>query len=214
MHWRNLSKETLLINSNRVKDLGTALDSAQISLLKKHDNGLLTTRIAILLNDLRKYAHCQFDEHTAGDLARNLIETFWHLHFDELILVFRNGINGHYGKLFGSLQYVTITDWLLQHEINRDKFFENKNVSYNSVMNSTKDVTISKEEMYLNAIYKAPEKKEERIISHDERQFGFFQAFKNDYTIEQLNILLENAKNQQWTLTFDAIQNEIKLRQP
>ena len=211
-HWKSLGKETLAINSSRVKDMETALQSPQISLLKKHESQLLGLRVMGLLNDLRKYTICHFDERTTGDLARNLIENFWHLKFDEFILILRNGINGRYGKIFGALQYSTIAEWFNAHESERQSHIEQKRIAENSALNSTKNVNASPEELYLNCIYTAPVKEEKKPVSQDEIQWATFIALKSDYTLEQLYEFRTIAKENNWTKTTSAIEGEINER--
>lgn len=66
---------------------------------------------------------------SASDLANTILNTFWHLKIDEIVLVLHWGVMGRFGKLFGKLNEMTVIEWFNQYDEKRDKQIEDKNNS-------------------------------------------------------------------------------------
>jgi len=92
--------------------IGSALQSVQLSKLRtEHGTPLLEAIVTKLLVELFKFKGNSPDVHTLTAWAKLIGQEYWHLKVDELVYVFRQGLHGKYGKIYGNIDYVTLTEW-------------------------------------------------------------------------------------------------------
>lgn len=59
-------------------------------------------------------------------LANSIINDFWYMRIDEILLTLSDGMKKKHGEIYGQLNYQTIYGWFLKHDTNRDEHFYNQ----------------------------------------------------------------------------------------
>lgn len=211
--WLNRHDKSLGL-ANRIESVQAAMKSPQIALIKKTHPQVLAGRLIMILMDLTKYVECHWDQNTVASIAKMIQESFWMLRIDELNYVLNKGINGQYGKIYGKLQYVTLTEWISAYmEGERAETIINEKTAANHRLNAKSDLSdVPAEILYLDAKYKAPEKKEKEPVNEDDRQWGYFIALKSTWNDTELQQALKIAESNGYEKTKEAIKSEIKNR--
>lgn len=106
-----------------------ARNSDQLSLLKKNDKPLLLGVIIKLLSEIQTFLKCELSTQEKVIYANMLVSEFWHFKIDDIILCFRQGINGHYGHIYGKFNYETLTDWLNSYEQSKLNHVDNEHAA-------------------------------------------------------------------------------------
>lgn len=108
----------------------TALDTPQISKLKKDAPGELAkalTRLLLFIN-----AQLNIDQNKKLKtiqvplLVQDMMTRYWYLKFDEIVYVLREGITGKYGRLFGAFDAMTVHEWFTAYLPERDEEIERR----------------------------------------------------------------------------------------
>lgn len=61
-------------------------------------------------------------------VADTLTSDLWHLHIDEVLMVFRNGLKGVYGFSNKNFNAQTVFEWFAKHEADREEHFYNNHL--------------------------------------------------------------------------------------
>ncbi len=142
----------------------------------------------------------------------NIRKNFSMLRFEEIVFVLNKGINSGYGQITKNLAYDTISFWLNEYlENDRVDAMEQFQIEKKANLSSTKNVTASNGEMYLNSLYTAPIKKEKKILSADEKRAEFLKVFIGELTDEEIQktkIELGNVN----PISLAIVETEIEKR--
>lgn len=90
--------------------------------------------IAVLIKMLTEFS--KFTKLADGSVeviamySKMLLSNFWTLRIDEVALVLKNGLNGVYGKIYGSVDYVELTRWIGEYEKTKVSFYEDKHAQH------------------------------------------------------------------------------------
>lgn len=140
-----------------IKTLRQAIESPQVSALNRHCPKELRAAVVNEINKVCRLSGSDMNESIQFEAAKMLIENKWYLRIDEILLVLNNGINGHYGKVYGAINYVIIAEWFVQHEQTREAYFDEQNrnnqagyVKEMPITGRASDKTL-KEMLYLSA---------------------------------------------------------------
>jgi hypothetical protein len=88
-------------------------DEPQLSLLTKNGGAIaVEAMLARILLEVSDLVSCNWSASAIALYAATMRQNFWHLRFDEIAYVLNRGVNGGYGKIYGSLSYAMIGDWL------------------------------------------------------------------------------------------------------
>jgi len=209
--WQEGLEKDFRLTNNRAITPISALDSPQVALLAKRSAVSLSVRISAILIDMMSLATCSWTSDGIPAVVQMIVDNYWYFRYDELLYAIKKGLSGSYGKIYGQVNYTTMADWFNQYwDGERAQTMEQIRIKKHSEAMKTKEV--SAEVMYLDAMYKPKEKSEEKHVSHDERQLGLFQAFKQNYSAQQLKTQLQTATDNGWRLTSEAIAKEIETR--
>lgn len=113
----------------RTKDFGLSLlradeltpakarEGLQLSgLKKKHGEKVVHGVFLALLVELTDFVECKASEDTLAAWAFKLQKKFWRLRLGEVVLALDMGANMQFGKIYGSLKYTDLVEWLAQYE--------------------------------------------------------------------------------------------------
>jgi len=108
-----------------------AQESDQISLIvKEKGNKFATGILTKLISELCRYIPNEFNENDKVLFAENIHREFWDLKIDDIVLCFKQAINGHYGKVYGNLSYIQISEWLHDYWTEKLKYGEGKDAQF------------------------------------------------------------------------------------
>jgi hypothetical protein len=94
-----------------------AREGLQLSgLKKKHGEKVVHGVFLALLVELTDFVECKAGEDTLAAWAYKLQNKFWRLKLGEVVLALDMGANLRFGKIYGSLKYQDLVDWLTQYE--------------------------------------------------------------------------------------------------
>lgn len=69
--------------------------------------------------------------------AKNIVNDFWFLHMDEILLALANGSKGLYGKIYGQINFAVIYEWINKYDQERQYILEGMHtVAKNSAGNN------------------------------------------------------------------------------
>lgn len=161
-----LFKKEEIISSNYVSSLTPeiAKQSAQLSLLKK-EVGIQETGIMIskIINEISLLTNTTMDAGVKNLCAKMIVNNYWNLKIDELLLIIRDGILGKYGKIYGNFCFTTLTEWV-------DKFFNEKlgNCEFDNLQHTSHEKVIRHREVGINPQENLPEPLEEKLRKMNE----------------------------------------------
>lgn len=107
----------------------TALQSVQLSRVRKEDPDTLLLAISRLLNfannQINLPAEKKLNMHQIIFIASELMAQYWFLKFDELVLVLRKGITGKFGPVYNQFDATVIFEWFEKYiRGERDSYIE------------------------------------------------------------------------------------------
>lgn len=191
---------------------------------------MLGTSLVVLLMEMTTQVPCAWNENTVADVAKTISSVFYWMRFDELIFVFRKGMTGlylHDGEyVAGKLTVTSLGSWLKMYSSNER---EDTEAYYRSLSKPKyEDIPVDEDKFKettekiskLAEYFKNKAREEKQTGTKctmtdeqlDERQWTFFQAFKQDWTLQQLYSELKYAKEKGWVKTENSIEREINER--
>lgn len=98
-------------------------DSPQLSVVKKEfgekETGVFLMK---LISEAAILTKTEVDPVTAGLVSQAIMQDYWMLRYDEIILALRCGAMGKYGKTsWGGFSFQTIMEWMDKYFIDRDE---------------------------------------------------------------------------------------------
>ncbi len=137
-----LDSDEGVFNSNELAklDIGLAQKSKQFSLIKKEQGELyLQVAISKIMKEALRFLPTKMTEPDIVYFSKYFQKELWHWKFDDFILCFKNGINKHYGDIYGEFNVSVFMKWVEQYEKEKDDFFYNKHLD-------TKEATATRED--------------------------------------------------------------------
>lgn len=110
--------------------LEDAQKGIQISVIKRHNPALLELSILSMLKDVTIFYDVTWQPEAELKVIDSIISIYWHLKIEELAYIFRNGIDGVYGQVYGKLSPATVLQWISGYDAERDAFYVDRNSSY------------------------------------------------------------------------------------
>lgn len=108
-----------------------AMESDQLSLIRKNKGDKFVTALILkIIEDCCRYVPNEFSKNDMALFAENIHREFWGLNIDDIVLCFRQAINGHYGKVYGNLSYIQIAEWLNDYWTEKLKYYEGKDAQF------------------------------------------------------------------------------------
>lgn len=121
----------------------------QLSSLRREQGDVAVEAIiAKLLNELCKYVSNNLETADIAMYAKMIHKKYWYFKIDDLVLCFKNGMNGDYGKIYGNLKFDTLADWFSKYDFSMSNFYEDKSKQYKE----TYDANRSSEEKIVKFI--------------------------------------------------------------
>lgn len=192
----------------------------QLSGISKHVGApMVEALLTKLLHNAFSLTATHFSPDQLAMMAAQIRTAFWMLRMEEIIYAINKGVNGQYGKVFGNLTYIHISEWInLYIAQERDTAIHQQRV--NEQKEAQKDFSQwegidlapliekfnSKPE---NKPYEPPKVTAEQI---DTAQYQHFIQFQSLYTDSELSDMLINAERSHLTQTYEAIRSEIARR--
>lgn len=101
-------------------------ESPQLSVVKKQFGEKETgTFLMKLIGEVAILTKTEVDPVTAGLVAQGIMQDYWGLRYDEIILALRNGVRGKYGKTsWGGFSFQTIMEWMDKYYLERNEVIE------------------------------------------------------------------------------------------
>lgn len=129
-----------LLSSSFVSDLtlSKAIEGNQISFVKTESGEMVTVAlISKLIGEVCKYVNTSMDAGTIMMSSRMILQKYWYLKMEEIMLIFRDGVFGKYGKIYGQLTFSTLAEWIEKHDEERGIYFENNHLTNKSNLNGS-----------------------------------------------------------------------------
>ena len=105
----------------------TAIQGTQISLItNKFGADFADDAITFLFHELSNFVTLGGTPDACLQWAKMIRTEYWGWKFDDLIYCIRQGINGRWGKIYGSFTYATFTEWAGKYELERNDYFEQR----------------------------------------------------------------------------------------
>jgi hypothetical protein len=114
--------------------LEKAIEGTQVSKIKKDNEAGLSKAVKNLIISLAESLNLTNTVNDAQvfEMTLLIIETYWYLKLEELVLIFKNAKIGKYGKMYNRLDIQIICEWIetyLRSE-ERAMYFEKKNTEH------------------------------------------------------------------------------------
>lgn len=218
-------------NNNVAQTPIEAFNSPQVSLIRREDPAILIGTTMKLLAEMGDYATVGWNGVSVARIAKLLTDSFWMLRFDELVYVLKKGMNGGYGKIYGTIQYVELARWMNEYidgerEIAEQAYRDNR---IKEIVSETVDVDPEKakeqsekfsafvaEVVAKMKTKEAPPVQDNRPAPTreflDDRQWTFFVSNKDLFPTDKLTELFEAANKSEFTKTAKSIEDEITRR--
>lgn len=117
--------------------ISNATKGAQISALKRDSpKGFLETHVVALLSQLKMYVKIDVEDDWIFDWAETIIEDYWHLRLDEVILALKKGATK---KQYGSVLLSDIIGWINDYELLREKHHIDRNLAFKENYDSSRN---------------------------------------------------------------------------
>lgn len=124
-----LAANKFLLTSKHVSGLSLqrCLQSPQVSIVRAElGEAALTTIVMKAINELCVLTNSDMVVDAKAMLANSIINDFWYMRIDEILLTLSDGMKKKHGEIYGQLNYQTIYGWFLKHDTNRDEHFYNQ----------------------------------------------------------------------------------------
>ena len=102
-----------------------AVDGVQLSFIK-NDSGekVAVAFLSRCLTEPNKYFPSSFDAGMITMASQMILRNYWYMKAEEVLLVFKEGIFGKYGKVYGQINFPVIAQWFEAHDAERSGLFE------------------------------------------------------------------------------------------
>lgn len=111
--------------------LEKARESQQLSLLRKEQGDIAVEAIITkLISELCRYVPNNLEPLDIAGYAKMIHKKYWYFKIDDIVLCFKNGISGDYGKIYGNLKYDTLAEWFLKYDFQMSLMYEDKASQY------------------------------------------------------------------------------------
>jgi hypothetical protein len=110
-----------------VKGIEQAKQGTQLSEL--HRNNLAVPAVAHLIEHASVLMDCDLNGQQMVTTAKAICENFWSYKIDELVLIFKNGLSGKYGKLYGKWNYQKFCEWVQAYGEAEADYIEQRHIS-------------------------------------------------------------------------------------
>jgi len=132
--------------------LEIALKSDQMSKVRRESPAIAEGYIALLLGEVNTLLKAELTTEDIAGYAEIICNEHWGMRIQEFSIVFSNGVNGRYGKIYGAPNYGIISEWFMEHEKDRNKHFEAIEIQEKADKtfgdsNRTSEITIKKAAM-------------------------------------------------------------------
>lgn len=112
--------------------------SPQISKLRNENKANLKIIVAKIINEVCLLLQLEINPDQKVFCANMIIQEFWYLKIDDIVLCFKNGVNNHYGKIYGKFNYETMTEWLTQYDKQKANWNEDGHTALKETNQTTK----------------------------------------------------------------------------
>ncbi len=127
--WKDAVTSTndVIISKRSAKlSLKQALESCQLNIAEQElGRSFLSILFVKAINEVSVMSGSQMSADAKVMLSDSIMNQFWYLKVDEVLLVLRNGLNNQYGLNNKNLNAQIILDWFNRHEQDRDELFYN-----------------------------------------------------------------------------------------
>lgn len=124
-------------NKLTVKD---AINSgAHFAILKKWNEGAVISIMTQMLSELIIFVPSALTPEQLVYMAESIMIDNENWKPDDILIIFRNGKQGKYGKIYGNFTYQTFNEWADAYAVERQSYFDNKHLD-------TKEQTTTREE--------------------------------------------------------------------
>jgi hypothetical protein len=160
-----------------------AIEGTQVSKIKREDEAGLCRAVKNLITNLAESLNLtnSVNEAQIFEMTLLIIETYWHVKLEELVLIFKNAKLGKYGKVYNRLDIQIVCEWIETYLRSEERaiYFEKKNREH-------KDKGVDKSLMPgLYEKYKLEKPEEENKDEEYQRQRA--EYFRNKINEEGIN---------------------------
>jgi len=122
--------EKILISERTINlSVKDALNSgAHFRVLKKWDEKGTTMLIATMLTELLMSVPNNMTSDQIVYMARSIVIDSENWKPDDILIIFRNGKQGKYGKIYGNFTYQTFNEWADAYAIERQNYVDNEHL--------------------------------------------------------------------------------------
>lgn len=146
-------------------------------------------------------------------MARQIRTNFWQFRLEEVTYVLNRGINGGYGKMFGHLNYVQISEWLQIYDLDREDLIIEEQKRLQSMQRDDMKAWGVDFQPLIDKLKqdRLQEKSEEPldIEIRDRQQLAFVQAFADGLSIDKLEEFRRDAVVLGFKSTAKYLQDKI-----
>jgi len=136
----DLIKQDNIIVSKFSTDLSfeSAINGVQISFLKNNQGEKVAVAfISKCIREIGMFYNASFEAPTIVMISTMILNKYWYMKAEEIILVFRNALIGHYGQVYGNLSIAVLIQWFEKHEMERNGVFESEHELRKSEFNGS-----------------------------------------------------------------------------
>lgn len=111
----------------KIATVEEAQRGVQVSKIQKESPQELHAVVMAAIVDVGEVTQSKIEGSLAGRMATGLLQDFWYMKLDDVLLFLSKGARGHYGRIYGSVGAPELYQWGLTYDEERSSLYEAKN---------------------------------------------------------------------------------------
>lgn len=220
----NMSAMTEFIDVQMSMTIPRAMKGAQISILKKEFPTDLLKAVSTLITTTATSMNItnNLNSFQVYEATQLICKEFWYLRLEELILIFKNGKLGKYGRIYNKLDITIISDWINQYETSEERvcYFERKNTEHKANLKNQEEMSEESMEKFAEIyrdLFPEEEEPKEKTPVNPQTHEKFLQTLSErirGYSDEILEMLQKDCKIRGYKSELQIVEREITARKP
>lgn len=122
--------------------MAKAQESKQLPALKKeYGEEVVLAVLTKMLSEFSRFTKiADGSAETLMAYSKMILTHFWTLRIDDVALILRNGLNGVYGTIYGSVDYTELTRWISEYDDRKMQFYEDKHSKHKEPYDSNREM--------------------------------------------------------------------------